>query len=105
MMLPDYQESVLRFVQAHQLEISVTYRLLDVVSEVGELAKEILKDTHYGQTAFETSATFKEELADVFFSLICVANSCGINLDEALRAALAKYEARLHATGDAASER
>lgn len=46
---PTYQTVVARFVESNDLEISVPARLLDLVSEVGELAKEVLKATRYGR--------------------------------------------------------
>lgn len=36
-------------------------------------------------------------MGDVFFSLICAANATGVDLEEALRKALAKYRARIAA--------
>lgn len=47
----NFQDSVARFVEAHQLEIAVSARVLDLVSEVGEIAKEILKSTGIKITA------------------------------------------------------
>lgn len=65
--MPTYQTRVAEFVRAHQLETSVEVRLLDLSSEVGELAKEVLKASQYGRTAFAPNAAWAGELADVFF--------------------------------------
>lgn len=40
---PDFQQRVGRFVAEHGLETSAETRLLDLVSEWGEVAKEILR--------------------------------------------------------------
>ncbi|MBS1249974.1 MAG: hypothetical protein MAG431_01563 [Chloroflexi bacterium] len=40
--LPTFHNQVADFVQKHDLETSMADRLLDLVSEVGEVAKEIL---------------------------------------------------------------
>lgn len=100
----NFQDSVARFVEAHQLEIAVSARVLDLVSEVGEIAKEILKSTRYGQKPFQPTEDWPSELGDVFFSLICIANSTGVNLENALEKVLQKYEQRLAHKGDAGSE-
>lgn len=102
--MANFQDSVARFVETHQLEIAVSARVLDLVSEVGEIAKEILKSTRYGQKPFQPTEGWASELGDAFFSLICVANSTGVNLEEALEKVLQKYEQRLARKGDAGSQ-
>ncbi len=100
---PAYQAFVARFVETNDLEISVPARLLDLVSEVGELAKEVLQATRYGREPFQLTKAWADELGDLFFSLICVANSTNVNLEEALDTALKKYEERLARKGDVGS--
>jgi NTP pyrophosphatase (non-canonical NTP hydrolase) len=97
------QQAVAQFVQRHGLETDVEHRLLDMVAEVGELAKEVLKGTNYGREPMALTADWCEELGDVLFALICLANASQVDLADALRAALDKYEARLIARGDAGS--
>ncbi len=89
--------------QKHQLETSVEARLIDLLSEMGELAKEALKGSDYGKAPFTQTPAWEEELADAFFSLVCLANSTNVDLEKALGDALAKYEARLRQKGDAGS--
>ena len=101
--LPVYQERVATFVDMHALRASAEARALDLVSEVGEVAKEVLKATRYGEHPFATTETWTEELADVFFSLICLANATNVDLDRALDGALAKYRQRLGDRGHAGS--
>jgi NTP pyrophosphatase (non-canonical NTP hydrolase) len=100
---PRFQKSVADFVQKHKLEASVEARLIDLLSEIGELAKEALKGSDYGKAPFTQTQAWEEELADAFFSLVCLANSTGVNLEKALEGVLAKYEARLSEKGDAGS--
>lgn len=98
------QEDVRKFVDQQGLEAPIETRLLDLVSEVGELSKEVLKATSYGTQPLQTvTEEFEYELADVLFSLTCIANTAGINLEVALRRALAKYGARVRQTGEAGS--
>ncbi len=95
---------MLEFVEDYHLEIEVPYRMLDLVSELGEVAKEVLKSSHYGITRFMPENRWEEELGDLFFSLICLANSTGVNLEEALNTVLQKYENRLITKEDAGSD-
>jgi hypothetical protein len=80
-------------------------RALDLVSEVGELAKEILEGTDYGSALFEAPEGWTGELGDSLFALVCLANSTGVDLEAALNAALEKYRERLALGGYAESGR
>ncbi|HEV8634408.1 MAG TPA: MazG-like family protein [Chloroflexota bacterium] len=103
--LPAFQQKVADFVDAHDLRTGAEFRLLDLVAELGELAKEALKATGYGRRPFIPDERWDDELADVFFSLVCLANSTAVDLDRALDRALAKYGQRLGQRGDAGSGR
>ena len=92
----DFQKIIAQFCADHHLDTGVEHRLLDVMSELGELAKELLKATNYGKKSFEDKTPEMElELGDCLFSLICLANSLDINLSEALNKIMAKYHSRL----------
>ena len=99
------QDQVAEFVACHGLETGVAYRMLDVISEIGELSKELLKATGYGSGEFQPGERWEEELGDVLFSLICVANSTGVNLEQAVSKVLEKYRKRLASRQDAGSGR
>ena len=71
----NYQERVASFVAGHDLETDIAARVLDLLSE----------------------------LADVFFSLICLANSTGVDLNRGLEKVMAKYSQRLQDKGDPGS--
>jgi hypothetical protein len=47
-----WQKIVAEFVDQHGLQTDIVHRLLDLVSEVGELAKEALKTSAYGTQPF-----------------------------------------------------
>ncbi len=62
-----------------------------LTEEVGEVARIIARK--YGEQSFKKSDSEKEladELADVLFVLICIANQTGIDLTEALQKNLEK---------------
>lgn len=66
-----------------------------LTEEVGEVARIIARQ--YGEQSFKESdkgKELKEELADVLFVLICLANQTGIDLTQAFRENLEKKTAR-----------
>jgi NTP pyrophosphatase (non-canonical NTP hydrolase) len=97
--LPEFQQQVARFGAEHSLEAGVETRLLDLLSELGEVAKEVLKGNNYGQSKLVQTVAWQEELADVFFALICLANTTGVDLNHGLAGVLEKYQQRLQGKG------
>ena len=66
-----------------------------LTEEVGEVARIIAR--RYGEQSFKESDKHKEladELADVMFVLICIANQTGVDLTEALQKNLDKKTKR-----------
>lgn len=76
-------------------EMNVYARYLDVISEVGELGKEILKGSDYGSKDFICQSDFEMEFGDVMYSLLSLANECNIDANKCLDVVLAKYKSRL----------
>ena len=103
MTIQELQDRVREFVEKHKLDSPPEFRVLDLVSEVGEVSKEILKMTGYGTKPLQKDEEIKSELGDVLYSLIVVANKFDINLGEALDLVLDKYNRRLE-KGSAGSE-
>ncbi|UPV75470.1 nucleotide pyrophosphohydrolase [Halorussus limi] len=96
------QETVAEFLAEHELDSEPAYRILDLASEVGELAKDVNDSTDYGAEPEEVDVK-TDELGDALFSLLAVAESLDVDAEEALDEALAKYRARIEATGDPGS--
>ena len=66
-----------------------------LTEEVGELARIMART--YGEQSFKESDKNRDpadEMADVLFVLICLANQTGVNLEDALKKNLAKKTAR-----------
>jgi NTP pyrophosphatase (non-canonical NTP hydrolase) len=66
-----------------------------LTEEVGEVARIIARQ--YGEQSFKESDKDKvlaDELADVLFVVICLANQTGVNLTDALQRNLAKKTLR-----------
>jgi NTP pyrophosphatase (non-canonical NTP hydrolase) len=68
-----------------------------LMEEVGELARIMARQ--YGEQSFkqgESADKLADEMADVMFVLICLANQTGINLEQALTDNLQKKTTRDH---------
>lgn len=65
-----------------------------LMEEVGELARIIARK--YGEQSFKEGehTALSEEIADVLFVLICLANQTGVNLEEAFKQNLDKKSSR-----------
>ncbi len=101
--MKELQEKIKKFCEMHNLESPPEHRVLDTMSELGEVAKEILKMSDYGRKPVEYRSELKSELGDLLYSLITIANSFDIDLEEAVNLMLEKYEKRLK-RGSASSE-
>ena len=77
-------------------ELTNTAILTEEVGEVARLMARIYGDQSFKRKEDETNAKelLKEEMADVLFVLICLANQCDINLEEALIQSLEKKTKR-----------
>jgi NTP pyrophosphatase (non-canonical NTP hydrolase) len=93
------QIKVKTFCQKHKLNNSLETKILDLSSEVGELAKEVLKITDYGSKPVAYHDDFEKELGDVFYSLITIANHFDIDMEKALHDTLGKYAKRFQKGG------
>ena len=79
----------------HTEIMPVSARMLDIESEVGELAKEVLKSTKYGTKEFNKTEDFELELGDVLYSILSLADETGVDANVALDKVLAKYRKRI----------
>lgn len=93
--LSQLQKQIQKFVDENNWDSPPEHRVLDLVSEAGELAKEVLTVTKYGKESLVQNENLTYELGDTLYSLIVVANKFDINLEEALGLVLKKYKNRL----------
>lgn len=93
----DEQEQVAAFIEAHDMHATTEFRLLDLVSEVGEVAKDVNESTNYGRERDLVDVS-SEELGDVLFAVLALADTADIDAGEALDEALQKYEGRIEET-------
>lgn len=80
---------------AHLDTMPVSARLMDIASEMGELAKEYLHCTNYGSSDFEINEDFKLELGDVLYSLLSLASEVNLDAKDCLTRVIQKYQARI----------
>jgi len=69
--------------------------LARLVEEVGELARLI--NHEYGpkkKKSNESGQNIEEEIGDILYTLVCLANTHDIDLDEALQKSIDKVESR-----------
>ncbi len=90
------QDSVDAWIKEHGVRyFNELTNMAILTEEVGELARVIART--YGEQSFKETdkkANLSEELADVFFVLICIANQTGINLTDAFIETLQKKTER-----------
>lgn len=90
------QEKVDNWIKTHGVRyFNELTNMAVLVEEVGEVARIISRE--YGEQSFkagEDSSKLGEELADVLFVLICIANQTGIDLTTELSKSLEKKTQR-----------
>lgn len=100
--MKEEQDRVAEFMENNELGGTTPFRLLDLVSEVGEVAKDATKTAEYGESPEDLDVK-KDEIGDVLFSLLAVSNDLDIDAEEAFNDAIEKYEDRMNEEGDPGS--
>ena len=92
--LKEIQKKVEEWILYHGGYWSPLAMLSAVMEEVGELAREINHLEGFKPKKGYTSSDFGEELGDLFFSIICLANYYKIDLSKKIYEILEKYSKR-----------
>ena len=79
------QNRVLSFMNQHDLTGDGAIRYIDLVSEVGELGKELLKAGSYGTLECRKNENMVEEMGDCLFSLLSLCCALDIDAETALK--------------------
>lgn len=90
----EQQEQVSDFLDEHGLRTSPPYRVLDLASEAGELAKDVNESSDYGVVP-ESATVSADEVGDALFCVLALADEAGVDAGVAMDRAISKYEARL----------
>ena len=104
--MDELQLIVKKFIKNNNWNSPIEHRTLDLVSELGELSKEIIKLNNYGRDLDKNKKVnsssrndikkIKDEMGDVMFSLINIANYFDINLETVTKHSIVKYKNRLN---------
>lgn len=95
MTLEEAQKEVDKWIKTYGVRyFSELTNMAVLTEEVGELARVMARK--YGDQSFKAGETenLADEMADVLWVLVCLANQTGVNLTEALEANFAKKTAR-----------
>jgi len=90
----NWQTRAANFAQKRNLHRPPAVYALDLISELGEVAKEILLAMDYGARPFQSTPNLSTELGDALYSLCQLATAANVDLDKALTTTLTKYEQR-----------
>ena len=88
----------------HQNSMPVYARILDIQSELGELAKEYLNNSKYGTGDFCLSEEFELEYGDVMYSLLSLAQELDLSSEKCVDKVLQKYQKRIDKNKSMGSE-
>ena len=96
MTIQEYQQAVDKWVKTYGVRyFSELTNLGILMEELGEVARDMTRT--YGEQSFKnrkTDADLADELADVLFVTVCIANQTGIDLTAALEKNLEKKRKR-----------
>ena len=96
MQLHDIQRQVDEYTKQFDPQYWTPHQILaNLIEEVGELGKEI--NHLHGPKPKKSTEDLKDlgmEIGDIIFTLCCLANSKGINLDDAFKRTMDKYYGR-----------
>jgi len=97
------QQAATKLAQKCGLDAPIMARYADLVSEIGELGKELLVGSNYGASELKITENTAKEMGDVVFALVLLANSLDLDLEICLNMALEKYRNRFGQTGQIGS--
>ena len=95
MTIEEAQQQVDRWIKEYGVRyFSELTNMAVLTEEVGELARAMAR--RYGDQSFKKGEkdNLDEEIADVFWVLLCIANQTGVNITEAFRKSLEKKTQR-----------
>ncbi|MFB6180349.1 MAG: MazG nucleotide pyrophosphohydrolase domain-containing protein [Candidatus Nanohalobium sp.] len=100
--MKEQQEKVKQYMNENNLEGTTAFRIMDMVSEVGEIVQDAVKSAEYGVKE-EKLDVKQDEIGDALFSLLAVCNDLEIDAEKAFQQAIEKYDQRIQEKGDPSS--
>ena len=92
--IENIQKNVDNFITNHGGYWPPLSMLSAVIEEVGELAREINHSEGFKPKRSNEPPAIGEELADILFAIVCIANDYNINLSKEFEEGLKKYSIR-----------
>lgn len=96
MPISDYQkqidDSVQRYAVPYWAPLSILARITEEVGEVARILNHVYGDKP--KKPDEEHELLEDEIADVIYALLALANSQGINMNDAMQRTIAKLETR-----------
>ncbi|MGV9172517.1 MAG: nucleotide pyrophosphohydrolase [Promethearchaeia archaeon] len=92
--LHQIQENVDKWISRHGGYWPPLSMLGSIMEEVGELSREINHAEGHKPKKVDEPLKIGEELADLLFSIICIANYYDINLEKKIKEIISKYTNR-----------
>lgn len=88
------QNKVNELIKQFNSECNTETRYIDLISEVGELGKEILKGSNYNNQEYKKTPNTELELGDCLFSLLALCSNLNLDANNCLDKAIEKYNNR-----------
>lgn len=95
-------EEVLYFLNKNEnfkMKGKMSSRILDITSEAGELAKEVLKSSNYGQGETVITRDLEGEYGDLLYSVLALGLENELNIPNILKDTIEKMERRINRNG------
>ena len=93
--IKEAQKIIENFVKERKWETSESDIVLHLIEELGEIARNVLKNKNYGgQHIAKSEINMDEELGDLLYLILKLSNQTNINLEEAFLRKLEKIRSK-----------
>lgn len=99
------QKIVSKFIENYNLKCGINIRYMDLITEIGELGKEIIMSCDYGKQEHIKTDNLENEMGDCLFSLFALCHELNIDAEKALISSLSKYKERFLSKGEIGSDK
>jgi len=99
-----YTDKVAEFNKKNSITLDIQPRLLDILCELGEFSKEVLKSSEYGNKMPQKNDALIDELGDLLYATLSLCGELQVSPEEVLDQTLEKYQTRISQSGSISSE-
>jgi len=86
------------FIARHGLETDPAHSVLDVMAQLGDVSRALLKDTSYGRNAVDTeSELVRRKIGDLMFAVAYLSTLYEVDPEAAMWQSVQKFEEQLEA--------